>query len=431
MIQRGDILEVKHIDTVTHVYSFSVGMPPNVLQHIITLAACSSSVRVLMIFDSGRGSSLRGFGLLDPVVTDQGQAEGHGELAPGEEIRNLSMEMPGGRSYCLYIVPMTERRRARIQQLCGVEALSKRTTRTRCRSGGREPLGLMEEAWRVFEMPKRHYEHYFLDEFMQEKIWNLLGRTRAKSTDGTATHASFPDNPAMQSILDSFASPRSSSSAAAASSKTRAVSKRRAPKYDTSLLPAGGQVVWAKVASFPFWPARVVSLEEYGQAISEKRQRRQQDTDAVSLSQGSRSVHSSQPLEVESPQSLVVESEFTPEPPVKKQQKTPKAVQIVAPSCPSPQHFFIRFFGTGEFSWVKFAPSHHQPFISGQPLVQSNVSPARKKQIQTAVTDAEQWLIDHPPPFDPKQSTESTHPTEPEESTDPEETPSPKRICTN
>ena len=101
---RGDVLDLTSLQGVTHLYSFNVGMEPKVLERIVSLAAWCDSVQVLVLYDAGKKSELISLGLLD------------GKDDIEEDIISLSAQMPGKRSYRAHVVPITERRRARIRE---------------------------------------------------------------------------------------------------------------------------------------------------------------------------------------------------------------------------------------------------------------------------------------------------------------------------
>jgi hypothetical protein len=90
-LRHGDILDVRApFETVTHVYSFSVGMPVNVIRHIVMLAARSDSTRILVLVDNNRGNTLRSMGL------------------ECSESQRVVVTMAGsGSSYSMYVIELT------------------------------------------------------------------------------------------------------------------------------------------------------------------------------------------------------------------------------------------------------------------------------------------------------------------------------------
>ena len=104
------ILDVFDVSPCTHVYSFSVGMPENVILHIIALCAISKSVQILSLYSNKAeiASFLYTTGLLQKLDADD-----HHIIAFPVKMKNCQ--------YTNYIVPMTDSRKELIRSILDQE----------------------------------------------------------------------------------------------------------------------------------------------------------------------------------------------------------------------------------------------------------------------------------------------------------------------
>lgn len=198
----GDVRDVTTIEGVTHCFSFNIGMPSFVVNHICLLAARARSVKVLFLFDAHRGSDLIDVGVLAPSAPDSKKP------AEDSSVHRMSVTMAGGGSttstFGLYICEMTEERRARIISKCFSSVLYAVDNDSIPEPNKQYEIDIMKEAFQVITLSAKEYKNVFVDLFTPSNVFITTERQTRSLSRVLTEYPKYGDNPSLNSLVSKY-----------------------------------------------------------------------------------------------------------------------------------------------------------------------------------------------------------------------------------
>lgn len=152
-LYRGNFFDVTRFDHLTHMYTFSVGMPPALIEHICAVAARTLSLKVLVLSEKGQGRLLLDMGVA--LSSDRSHPE-------DKDIVSIPFVLAGSHrnTFSGYVIPMTPARRWRMLDTCKLF------------DSPRPPISLEQEALSVFSYSEDWYRRYYLADFNANMLFS-------------------------------------------------------------------------------------------------------------------------------------------------------------------------------------------------------------------------------------------------------------------